>query len=357
MKIKLLSAAIASSGFMFAAPSQAHITNTDMGTLGATPLIGSATIIGSSWATGKRDTLGDSHAAIRFFKFNLSQATTLQISLNESVRSLPDRPLNPAFSVYLGALPNQAHDDALLDEQNPMDNDFLPAMSATDHAPGDPNIRRYIPQGYDESGAALVDANYNVLVTENPIWNTPNPNGIDLGGLTPAQWYAANYTPHNGYRDTLNYTATGGLVLDPTTNTLQYGDAGYLNGYLGQFDAFGSWSMANESGEWSKIEYISSANSTPCAGPNCETTSTGGYVNPGHFLSAIDATVESMILRLAAGTYTVIAGSELGGGGGSAQLTLTAVPLPASFWLMGSMLWGFGGMKLKNRNFREARAG
>lgn len=224
-----------------------------------------------AWYDGTEPTLSDSHSVTVYaeqFVFHLDVPSTVTITFTADAAS--GATLNPAFSVYQGRLPEAAHDDQAPDKINPTDQRFNPITSELDQAPGDPHIWEYLED-----------------------WVTPNPAFTqDI-----ADWYAANYVPHNGYRDTLNYT-----------NFTAKEEA---SGYFGQFDAFGGWSMSNPAGDWGRIEYISSASATACSGPNCETTTTGGFVNPGHF-AGNNGNIETLSLKLAAGDYSIWAGGESG---------------------------------------------
>lgn len=305
-----------------------------------------------SWYDGTQPQLSDSHTVTfnaEAFTFHLD--TEANVTITDTAYGTNADKLNPAFSVYSGKLPDFSHDQAAPDSANPVDLDsplFLSMMSSTDHAPGDPNIPHYIDNG---TGTAIV---------ENPAWTQTFPGS---GGLTAEQWYAANYTPHNGYRDTLNGTQTGGIDTDPKSGN--YGSL--LNPYLGQFDAFGNWSMNNADGVWGQIDYISSVSTTPCNGPNCTSTTSGGFINPGH-VAGNNGSVETLILHLAAGDYSIWAGGESGdstdgqgsgcvgvNGGLNAgcnagagtfraavSLQIAAVPLPAAVWLFASALAGMG---------------
>jgi len=223
-----------------------------------------------AWYDGAEPGLSDSHSVTvnaEQFVFHLEMPSSVTITVTAD-NSLPNATLNPAFSVYKGILPDKAHDDQKPDEINPILPPFyVPIASEKDQAPGDPHVWKYLEDG-----------------------RTPNP------AFTPdiAAWYAQNYVAHNGYRDTLNFTT-----------------AGEATGYFGQFDAFGSWSMANPDGDWGKIEYISSVSNTPCNGPNCETTHSGGFDNPVHF-TGNNGNQETMTLKLAAGDYSIWAGGESG---------------------------------------------
>lgn len=354
-------------GLGLAGNAQAHVTNWNLlntattvaGTgVNADPCAGLTLCQSSpnfsrySWFDGTQNQLSDSHTVTfnaEAFTFHLDAES--YVTITDTAYGTNATKLNPALSVYSGLLPHASHDQAAPDSANPIDLDsplFLSMMSVTDHAPGDPNIAHYIDNG---TGTAII---------VNPAWTQPFAGS---GGLTAEQWYASNYIPHNGYRDTLNGTQTGGIDTDP--NSGNYGSL--LHPYLGQFDAFGNWSMNNADDEWAQINYISSSSFTPCNGPNCETTTTGGFANPGHFLGN-NGSVESLVLHLAAGDYSIWAGGESGdsldgiGGGcvgvngglnvgcnagagnfrAAISIQISSVPIPAAVWLFASALAGLG---------------
>lgn len=339
------------------APAFAHIIYSDLGTLSAVGDSASrtSTMTVRGWLLGANENLGDSHrvgAARGFYKFSLAAPLTVRIAAAAS--SLLG---NPAFSVYAGVLPPLSHDDTARD---PLVNTtfynngaMLYGASPTDRRPDDPLISRYIPLGYDAQGEPLVDpATGFTQLIENPAWSVPDPV---LSGLSPAEWYAANYTAHNGYRDTLNFTLQGGLRLDPTYGWVpnNFTPSGPYNGFEGQFDAFGDWSMANDlpaqPSEWSEISYISSVSATPCAGPNCLFTTTGRFLNVGH-VQGSTGPFESLLLNLPAGQYTIVADGEGCGIAGcptstlGLTLTVSVVPVPAAAWLFGSGIVGLVGL-------------
>jgi len=192
------------------------------------------------WLNGTSSTLGDSHfltVNAEFWKFHLAVTSTVTISFTQVQAGL-----DPAFSVYRGLLPTAAHDDIPFDPLN------------------------------------------------------PTSGGCSIASPTDAHSPPYVYLNHDGYRDTLNYTTTGGLV-------------GCLpaNPYRGQFDAFASWSMANANsppGNWSRITYIASVSATAFTGNNG-----GTHVNGTH--STTVGTGETLTLvGLAAGDYTIAAGGE-----------------------------------------------
>ncbi|HTN78312.1 MAG TPA: hypothetical protein VMK16_01465, partial [Acidimicrobiales bacterium] len=162
-------------------------------------------------------------------------ATNYKPTSTSNSAPILDTVLNPAFSVYAGTLVPLGHDDVAVDPLQPVDPDTL----------------------------------------------DPLPSLTDAG---PPGWV---YSPHDGYRDTVN------------------------NSYFGQFDAFANWSMANASGNWSQVSYVSSVSTTPCSGASCGTTTTAGYANAGH-VAGNNGSSETLTLTLAAGDYTIAVGGESG---------------------------------------------
>jgi hypothetical protein len=166
---------------------------------------------GYGWIAGTNPTLGDSHdvAGAKFFTFHLDRASLVTITVTPA---LEVDPLDAAFSLYVGTLPAGAHDDAAYDPLNPVDPiTFLPVASPADAAP-------------------------------------------------QRRW---RYRPHDGFRDTRRYSTTGGLDADGNP----------VHPFVGQFDALGSFSIANADaipgdpdsadGNWAKIFYILSVNDRP----------------------------------------------------------------------------------------------
>ncbi|SMF95822.1 hypothetical protein SAMN02949497_3197 [Methylomagnum ishizawai] len=172
---------------------------------------------GYGWLMGTTPLLGDSHNLHggTFFTFTLAESHTVRITLAGDTYFGNGAGLDPAFSLYAGRLPDDAHDGVGYDSTDPVDDSCgLPIASKTDQAPGDPGIPQY-----------LVDPDTCVA--------SPNPAFT----VKVQRQYAKLYRRPNGpYRDTLNYIQTGGL--DETDNPLHL--------FNGQFNAKGGWSMANE---------------------------------------------------------------------------------------------------------------
>jgi hypothetical protein len=353
--MKHLSSMVLAIGLLIVSTqAHAHISYGELGTLlnlGETASVTKNQFSRYGWALGADADLGDSYkvggGGGGFFTFSLTQAATVQISVAAASATM-----NPALSVYAGQLPSASHDQDFHDTTGVyefFDNGaLLYKASARDRAPNDPQISRYIPAGFTPDGPIL-DANGFPVLVENPVWNTPDAN---LGGLSLAEWYAANYTPHNGYRDTLNFTTQGGLVFDATYGWVpQNFDPvnGPTEGFTGQFDPFGDWSMSNGDGDWSKVFYISSASETACEGPNCVSTTTGGFLNPGH-VAGNHGTLETLLLDLAAGHYMIVADGEACTDTSTAcrgpfqTATVLVMPIPAAVYLFGSGLVGLAGV-------------
>lgn len=173
--------------------------------------------------------LGDSHQ-LQFFKFTLDQDSNVSLTFTSNQNGL-----DPAFSLYKGLLPDEAHDDSSTDPLNAVDNNFEPAPHPTD----------------------------------------------------------SHYWDSNNIRE-------------------------------GQFDALGNWSMANDDGSWSEIEYLIHKNDNSLS-------NAGAFETLNYFLKAGSYTIA------AAGASTSSVNALLSG---TMSFSPTPVPLPSAIWLMGSVLAG-----------------
>jgi hypothetical protein len=249
-----------------------------------------------SWADGTRAELADSHrvlgAGSYFYKFHLDgeslvTITVATVTVQRDGQTFPAG-LDPAFSVYKGLMPLYGHDDTPYDPLNPVDDvNFLPIASPEDAAPA--------------------------------------------GHV---------YAPHDGYRDTLTYSTTGGLYSPANDGGNAELDGTPIQPFVGQFDALGAWSMANEwavpghptlpsgcpatkcpdgnpAGDWAKILYVAHKNDHVGAGTTPDTTT--------EVLEDED---------LAAGDYTVVVGGGCpaclpnGFYAGSISIAIRGVPQP-----------------------------
>jgi hypothetical protein len=123
-----------------------------------------------------------------------------------------------------------------------------------------------------------------------------------------------------------------GVTTDWLNHVSAFRDTAHVT-YKGQFDALHSWSMANESGDWSVAEYITHA------GPN-----------GGNSVSLTD-------YYLPAGFYTIAAAggtafnvnTNITGLSGTVAFSASPVPLPATVWLFGSAVAGFAASRRKRK--------
>ena len=103
--------------------------------------------------------------------------------------------------------------------------------------------------------------------------------------------------------------------------------------YKGQFDALHSWSMANNSDDWSVAEYVTHVGPT---GGN-SVSLTNFYLPAGFYTIA------------AAGGSAFNAATNVTGLGGTVAFSASAVPVPATVWLFGSAIMGFVASRRKLR--------
>ena len=80
------------------------------------------------WIDGTDVNLGDSHQ-VSFFAFQLNEDSLVNITMTGA----NELGLNPAFSLYRGLLPCQAHDDTVVDPLNPVDGSFNKIASPVDN--------------------------------------------------------------------------------------------------------------------------------------------------------------------------------------------------------------------------------
>ena len=351
------------------------------------------------WYNGTQSNLGDTHIVTgtpddAIFYIGAGGSIVNLAETQYSNTGVKTTGLNPAFTVYSGIEYNLSHDGMAADPLNPSalaNGYFVTTVSPTDSAPNDPSIRSVY---FDNVGNVINNPDWNKTFTQIQASGEDagyvasgqayNANALtylatNFGNQTPAQWYSSTYVPHDGYRDTLNYTQISGL-FDPGTPNKPY---------LGQFDAFGNWTIADSTGATavSGLQYVASASDTPCSGPNCTdsfstlngvqylTHGAGGvsHTTTGSVALAngVNSADETLQLYLPQGWYTVWFGGESGvctsangssgctgvngglsSGAGASRLNATltlditpaAVPLPASVWLFGSALAGFVGV-------------
>jgi len=113
---------IAVSLLTLARPAAAHVDYFDLGARLFVDVNGASydeeMFNNAGWYAGTQPTLGDSHdlAGGVFFKFHLDSAARVSITFSDTENS---GLLNPAFSLYAGLLPSEAHDGTRIDSLNP----------------------------------------------------------------------------------------------------------------------------------------------------------------------------------------------------------------------------------------------
>lgn len=131
--------------------------------------------------------------------------------------------------------------------------------------------------------------------------------------------------------------------------------AGSPGTYVGQFNALANWGQSNVSGNWGNVAFIAGVN----ANANAEVAANG-------FSANAEDTLETLVITLTAGNYTIAASGALGAIANAALGTLGAVdsfglsnmhgrlefsaaaaspvPVPGAVWLFGTVLAGFVGL-------------
>lgn len=108
----LIAAAVVSGLLMGVGTAGAHVDYIDLNASGGTA---SDDMKRFGWIDGTDTDLGDSHQ-VSFFKFNLSQASLVNITMTGA----NELGLNPAFTLYAGLMGDLAHDDTAVDPNNPV---------------------------------------------------------------------------------------------------------------------------------------------------------------------------------------------------------------------------------------------
>jgi hypothetical protein len=160
-------------------------------------------------------------------------------------------------------------------------------------------------------------------------------NATNSGGLNPAFSLYQGLLPNESHDDTPTdpLNAVDGdfePVQHPTDSA--YWDSNNVR--EGQFNALGTWSMANDEGEWAEITYITHVNANSAAGPGASETLLNYLLAPGSYTVA------------AAGASTAAVSANRSG---TVSFSATPVPVPAAVWLMGSALAGLGAFRRRSR--------
>ncbi len=149
------------------------------------------------WIDGTDANLGDSHQ-VSFFAFQLNEDSLVNITMTGA----NELGLNPAFTLYRGLLPGQAHDDTGFDPLNPVDSvTFLPIPSPVDNGITTDAAGRVSP--FRDTVNNTYEGQFNALgtwsmATDSSVWgvieylthkNDTSGNESLLGYLLPAGSY------------------------------------------------------------------------------------------------------------------------------------------------------------------------
>ena len=120
------------------------------------------------WIDGTDVNLGDSHQ-VSFFAFQLNEDSLVNITMTGA----NELGLNPAFSLYRGLLPGQAHDDTGFDPLNPVDGSFNKIASPVDNGVTTDAAGRLSP--FRDTGNIDFEGQFNALgswsmATDSSVW-------------------------------------------------------------------------------------------------------------------------------------------------------------------------------------------
>ncbi len=169
--------------------------------------------------------------------------------------------------------------------------------------------------------------------------------GADELALNPAMTLYAGVLPSRAHDDTefdpVNPTDASfnkiaspvddGVTTDAFGRVSPFRDTANFD-FDGQFNALGSWSMANDNGEWGVIEYLIHKNETP------GNESLLGYLLPAGDYSIVAGGASCRIANNVAGCF------PLPSINGTVTLRVSPVPVPAAAWLFGSGIVGLAGL-------------
>lgn len=178
------------------------------------------------WLAGKDAVLGNTHllAGGDFFTFTLDHYADVTIIFSADKTSTG---LDPAFSLYSGTLPTDAHDDALYDQLNPAS-----GASATDKKPGvNPTYTAHDgyrdTEKFTQTGGALFVGQFDALAN----WSMANETANPADATTiPGNWSkiyfleAVNNHHKAGVSEKLQNKR-----LQPGKYTIAAGDGGSVN--------------------------------------------------------------------------------------------------------------------------------
>jgi len=181
----------------------------------------------------------------------------------------------------------------------------------------------------DNSGSGALNPAFSVY---QGLFAAEAHDDTTVDPLNPSHLVASPPPPHNVYEAS---PVDNGVTTDPLTGFVSPFRDTANNLYNGQFDALHSWSMANNSGEWHVVQYVTHAGTIIDAS------------NPGQ---PIPTSVSLIDYLLQPGDYTIAAAGAIvynptyavDGLDGTISISSSPVPVPAAAWLFASAMGGFG---------------
>ncbi|HRI37465.1 MAG TPA: hypothetical protein PLO50_02800 [Nitrospira sp.] len=155
------------------------------------------------WIDGTDVNLGDSHQ-VSFFAFQLNEDSLVNITMTGA----NELGLNPAFTLYRGLLPGQAHDDTGFDPLNPVDGSFNKIASLVDNGVTTDAAGRVSP--FRDTVNIDFEGQFNALGS----WSMATDSGT---------WSVIQYLTHKN--DTAGNESLLGYFLPAGTYTIVAGGA------------------------------------------------------------------------------------------------------------------------------------
>lgn len=196
----MVAAVIALGAMTWADNVSAHVDYTFLNSAG-----GSASLPMKrfGWIDGTDADLGDSHQ-VSFFGFQLNGDSLVNITMTGA----NELGLNPAFTLYRGLLPGQAHDDTGFDPLNPVDGSFNKIASPVDNGVTTDSAGRVSP--FRDTVNIDFEGQFNALGS----WSMATDSGA---------WSVIEYLTHKN--DTAGNESLLGYFLPAGTYTIVAGGA------------------------------------------------------------------------------------------------------------------------------------
>lgn len=196
----MVAAAIAFGAMTWAGNAIAHVDYSFINAAGGSA---SAPMKRFGWIDATDVNLGDSHQ-VSFFAFQLNEDSLVNITMTGA----NELGLNPAFTLYGGLLPGQAHDDTGFDPLNPVDGSFNKIASPVDNGVNTDAAGRVSP--FRDTANIDFEGQFNALGS----WSMATDSGA---------WSVIEYLTHKN--DTAGNESLLGYFLPAGSYTIVAGGA------------------------------------------------------------------------------------------------------------------------------------